>query len=393
VGDGEAPGAQPLANQDAAEVRHPGDVPEIARSPTTTSALLEALPLPIVGAPMAGGPSTPALVAAVSGAGGLGFLGAGYKTVDALCDDIAETRALTGRPFGVNVFALIDGTPGDPAAIASYAARLAGEAAPAGVELGEPRFEDDHFAAKMEALIADPAAVVSFTFGLPPRAIIERLRAAGSEVWITVTSPAEAHAAAALAPDALVVQGVEAGGHRGVFVDDERASDLTLLAALQLIGAAVGLPLVATGGLATGAAIGAALVAGAAAAQVGSAYLRTPEAGTSDAQRTATATAAPTALTRAFTGRTARGIVNRLLTEHTAAAPHAYPEIHHLTAPLRAHGRAVGDADLINLWAGQAHMLAPELPAGELTQKLADDARGAVATAHARLSGAAPRGA
>jgi nitronate monooxygenase len=349
--------------------------------------LLSALPLPIVGAPMAGGPTTPALAAAVSSAGGLGFLGAGYKTVDALREDIAATRALTDRPFGVNVFALVDGTPGDPAAIAAYAARLAGEAERVGVELGEPRFEDDSFAAKLEALIADPVAVVSLTFGLPPHGMVERLRAAGSEVWITVTSPAEARAAAVLEPDALIVQGVEAGGHRGVFVDDEQAADLTLLAALQLIGAAVDLPLVATGGLTTGAAIGAALVAGAAAAQVGSAYLRTPEAGTSDAQRAATATAAPTALTRAFTGRTARGIVNRLLTEHSAAAPRAYPEVHHLTAPLRAHGRAVGDADLINLWAGQAHALAPELPAGELTQRLAADARDAVARAHARLNG------
>jgi nitronate monooxygenase len=350
-----------------------------------SSAMLKALPLPIIGAPMAGGPSTPALAAAVSEAGGLGFLGAGYKTVVALREDITATRTLTDRPFGVNVFALAETAPGDPEAIAAYAARLAGEAARVGVELGEPRFEDDHFAAKMEALIADPVAVVSFTFGLPPRDAVTRLHAAGAEVWITVTSPAEARAAAALAPDALIVQGVEAGGHRGVFVDDETASELTLLAALQLIGAAVDLPLVATGGLTTGAAIGAALVAGAAAAQVGSAYLRTPEAGTSEAQRAAAASDAPTALTRVFTGRTARGIVNRLLTEHSAAAPRAYPEINHLTAPLRAHGRATGDADLINLWAGQAHALAPELPAAELTRRLADDARAAVARAHARL--------
>jgi nitronate monooxygenase len=360
-------------------------VPEIA--------VLDSLPLPIVGAPMAGGPSTPALAAAVSGAGGLGFLGAGYKTVDALREDIAATRALTARPFGVNVFALAGAAPGDPEAVAAYAARLAGEAARAGVALGEPRFEDDGFAAKVEALIADPVAVVSFTFGLPPRAAVQRLHAAGSEVWITVTAPGEARAAAALAPDALVVQGVEAGGHRATFADDETASELTLLAALQLIGAAVDLPLVATGALTTGAAIGAALVAGAAAAQVGSAYLRTPEAGTSEAQRAATATDAPTALTRAFTGRTARGIVNRLLTEHTGAAPRAYPEVHHLTTPLRAHGRATGDAGLINLWAGQAHALAPGLPAGELTRKLAEDARAAVARAHARLSASAPRGA
>lgn len=350
------------------------------------------MPLPIVGAPMAGGPSTPALAAAVSEAGGLGFLGAGYKPVGVLSEDIAATRALTGRPFGVNVFALVDGEPAKADVVAAYAARLAGEAARAGVALGEPRFEDDGFAAKMEALVADPVAVVSFTFGLPPRPAVERLQTAGSEVWVTVTSPAEARAAAVLEPDALVVQGVEAGGHRGVFVDDERAPELTLLAALQLIGATVDLPLVATGGLSSGAAIGAALVAGAAAAQVGSAYLRTPEAGTSDAQRAATATDAPTALTRAFTGRTARGIVNRVLIEHSAAAPRAYPEVHHLTVPLRAHGRAVGDADLINLWAGQAHALAPELPAGELTQQLAAGARAAVARAHARLSVDEPRG-
>jgi nitronate monooxygenase len=352
-----------------------------------TSALLSSLPLPIIGAPMAGGPSTPALAAAVSGAGGFGFLGAGYKCVAALADDIAATRALTTAPFGVNVFALTDATPGDPDAIAAYAARLAGEAQRAGVTLGEPRFEDDDFTAKVEALIADPVAVVSFTFGLPPQEAITKLQAAGSEVWITVTSPAEARAAAELAPDALVVQGVEAGGHRGVFTDDETASDLTLLAALQLIGAAVELPLVATGGLSTGAAIGAALVAGAAAAQVGSAYLRSPEAGTSEAQRAATATDAPTALTHAFSGRTARGIVNRLLVEHSAVAPRAYPEIHHLTMPLRAHGRMVGDADIINLWAGQAHALATDEPAADITRRLASEARAAVAAAHARLGG------
>ena len=349
------------------------------------SAVLDGLELPIVGAPMAGGPSTPALVAAVSGAGGIGFLGAGYKTVAALASDVAATRALTSALFGVNVFTPGAGVKGDAAAIAAYAARLAPEAGRAGVALGTPRYDDDWFAGKVEELVARPVDVVSFTFGLPPRAAVDALHAAGSEVWITVTSVREAHMAAALGPDALVVQGVEAGGHRGVFADDDRASDLTLLVALQLIGAAVGLPLVATGGLTTGAAVGAALVAGARAAQVGTAYLRTPEAGTSAAQRAATATDAPTALTRAFSGRTARGIVNRLLAEHTAAAPSAYPEVHHLTTPLRAHGRATGDADLINLWAGQAHALAPELGAADLTRRLATDARTAIDAARSRL--------
>lgn len=350
------------------------------------SAILDGLELPIVGAPMAGGPSTPELVAAVSGAGGIGFLGAGYKTAEAVREDVAATRALTGRPFGVNVFAPGGVVRAGEGAVEAYAARLAEEARAAGVALGEPRSDDDGFDAKVEALAADPVAVVSFTFGLPPRAAVEALRAAGSEVWITVTSPDEARAAAALGPDALVVQGVEAGGHRGVFEDDDGASDLTLLVALQLVGAAVpDVPLVATGGLTTGAAVGAALVAGARAAQVGTAYLRADEAGTSPAQRAATATETPTRLTRAFSGRTARGIVNRLLDDHTGAAPRGYPEVHHLTTPLRAHGRATGDAHLINLWAGQAHALAREEPAAAITRRLGTEAREALESALRRL--------
>jgi nitronate monooxygenase len=347
--------------------------------------LLDDLLLPIVQAPMAGGPSTPELAAAVSDAGGLGFLGAGYKSVEAVRADVEATRALTGRPFGVNVFAG-GGEPADPALVATYEARLQAEAESVGVALGEPRFDDDQLAGKLELLAELRVAVVSFTFALPTREAVQRLHAAGCEVWITVTSPDEARAAAELDPDALIVQGVEAGGHRGVFVDDEGASDLTLLAALQLVRAAVDVPLVGSGAVATGAAAGAVLVAGASAAQVGTAYLLADEAGTSPAQRAATATTTPTTLTRAFSGRLARGIVNRLHREHGAAAPRAYPEVHHLTTPLRAHGRATGDAELINLWAGQAHALVVPGPAAEITRALAADARAAVAAVHARLS-------
>jgi nitronate monooxygenase len=342
------------------------------------------LELPIVQAPMAGGPSTPALAAAVSEAGGLGFLGAGYLSAERVAEDIAATRALTGRPFGVNLF-VGGGRPADPAAGEAYAARLTGDAERAGVRLGAPRFDDDAFGAKVDALVEARVAVVSFTFGLPPREAVERLRGGGSALWMTVTSPEEALEAMALEPDALIVQGVEAGGHRGVFVDDEHASELTLLSALQLIRAAVDVPLVAAGGLGTGAAVGAVLVAGASAAQVGTAYLRAVEAGTSEAQREATASSAPTVLTRAFSGRLARGIINRWHETHAAAAPRAYPEVHHLTSPLRAHGRKAGDPDLINLWAGQAHPLAEALPAAEITRRLADGAREAIAAASRRL--------
>lgn len=347
------------------------------------SGVLDSLPAPIVQAPMAGGPSTPALAAAVDRGGGLGFLAAGYLTAGRLQQDIAATRAQVRR-FGVNVFAAGAG-PADPERVRAYAARLRAEAERAGVDLGRPRFDDDGLEEKIDLLCRDPVAVVSFTFGTPPQHAIERLHAAGSEVWLTVTSPQEARQAAAAGADALIVQGVEAGGHRGVFADDDRQSDLTLLAALQLVAAAVDLPLIAAGSIMTGAALAAVLVAGAAAGQVGTAYMRTPEAGTSQAQRAATASDAPTVLTRAFSGRVARGIANRLHEEHGAAAPRAYPEVHHLTSPLRAHGRAAGDADLINLWAGQAHALAEERPAEEVTRRLADAARDAIAGWAARL--------
>jgi nitronate monooxygenase len=348
-------------------------------------AVLEAMEVPIVQAPMAGGPSSPALVAAVGHAGGLGFLGAGYLSPQQLADDIAAVRTAFAGPFGVNVF-VGEASAATRSSVDAYAEEIAAEAARIGVGLGVPRFDDDDFDAKVELLCDDPVAVVSFTFGLPPADVVRRLAAGGCEVWITVTSPDEALAAAALRPDALVVQGIEAGGHRGVVVDDDEASDLTLLAALQLIAPVVDRPLVAAGGLVTGAAIAAVLVAGAAAAQLGTAYLRCPEAGTSPVQRAATATATRTVLTRAFSGRLARGIENRFHREHGSTAPRAYPEVNHLTAPLRAHGRSTGDADLVNLWAGQTHQLAQARPAGELTRALADEARRAIAAAARRIT-------
>jgi nitronate monooxygenase len=348
------------------------------------SAILEELMIPVVQAPMAGGPSTPALAAAVNRAGGLGFLAAGYLTTERLTADIETLLGLTDRPFGVNLF-VGGGYAADPARVQKYALRLAADALRTGVRLGEPRFDDDSFADKLELVCDRGVPVVSFTFGAPPRQAVEELHAAGCEGWITVTSPAEATQAATLGADALVVQGIEAGGHRGVFVDDDAQSELTLLSALQLVHASCDRPLVGAGAIMTGAALAAVLALGAAAGQVGTAYLRSAEAGTSEAQRAATATDAPTVLTRAFSGRLARGIVNRWHREHGDAAPRAYPEVHHLTAPLRAHGRSAGDADLINLWAGQAHRLAPERSAEEITRMLGAEARAALTAAGTRL--------
>jgi nitronate monooxygenase len=354
--------------------------------------MLDRLKVPIVLAPLAGGPSTPELAAAVSDAGGFGFLAAGYLTVSALEERLERTRRLTDAPIGVNLF--VPGAPAPSGAVEAYAARLAGEARRAGVELGGARFDDDDWAAKLDLLTAMPVPVVSFTFGRPPPEVVERLHAAGSEVWVTVTQPGEARQAARAGADALVVQGAEAGGHRASFRDDpaEDPGGIGLLSLLQLVRGQVDLPLVATGGIATGAAVAAVLVAGAAAAQLGSAFLRCPEAGTAGVHRQALAGGGPTAMTRAFTGRLARGIRNRFMDQHGAAAPVAYPEVHHLTAPLRQAGRTAGDPGLVNLWAGQSYELGRDLPAGQLVRALADEARAAFREAEERLGPATGAG-
>jgi nitronate monooxygenase len=350
------------------------------------SVILDQLTIPIVLAPLAGGPSTPQLTAAVSNAGGLGFLAAGYLTGEGLAERLAQTGELTSAPIGVNVF--VPGSPAAPGVAEAYEATLADDAREAGVGLGRARFDDDDWATKIDLLVEAAPPVVSFTFGCPDRAVTDRLHRVGSEVWVTVTTPGEARHAVGLAADALVVQGVEAGGHRGSFRDDpaQAGDGLGLLSLLQLVQAAADVPLVAAGGISTGAGVAAVLAAGAAAAQIGTAFMRCPEAGTAGVQRDALGGTEPTALTRAFTGRLARGIRNRFLDLHTAGAPVAYPEVHHLTAPLRAAARARRDPGLVNLWAGQSYQLGTEMPAGELARALAGQARDAFRRGAKRLA-------
>lgn len=339
---------------------------------------------PIVQAPLAGGPSTPALAAAVCEAGGLGFLAAGYKTADAVREEVESLRGSTSRPFGVNLF-VPPRAAGDSSAVHAYRQRLAAEAERQGVQLGEARSDDDDWERKLDLLLQERPAVGSFTFGLPEATVIESLRATGIAVWITVTNPDEAALAREAGAEALVVQGVEAGGHRGGFSDDPDDSGWGLLALLRVVGRRVSLPMIAAGGIADGPAVAAVLCAGASAAQIGTALMLAPEAGTADAHRELLARPGPTRLTRAFTGRTARGIVNRFLVEHSEVAPAAYPEIHHLTSPVRAAARRRGDPEAINLWAGQAHELAQELPIGDIVRWLGADARAVLAEVGGRL--------
>ncbi|HZU47724.1 MAG TPA: nitronate monooxygenase [Mycobacterium sp.] len=343
--------------------------------------ILDSCRAPIVLAPLAGGPSTPQLTAAVSEAGGLGFLAAGYLSADEMVARRAATRALTSRPFGINLF--VPGRPSPTKIVQGYAEHIAADAASVGARLGAGRYDDDDWDAKIAALLADPPPVVSFTFGIPDPQIVRHFRTAGTEVWITIGSPTEAEAASAAGSDALVVQGAEAGGHRGG-PDDDPAQVVSLLPLLQLVAASVDLPLIATGGIASGAAIAAVLCLGARAAAIGTAFLGCPEAGTSAVHREALRGDLPTAYTRAFTGRTARGIVNQFMLKHSEA-PSAYPEIHHLTAPMRKQARQSGRADLVNLWAGQGYPLTRKLPASELVHALMEETRTALSRVQASL--------
>ncbi|GAA4679649.1 nitronate monooxygenase [Streptomyces chumphonensis] len=335
---------------------------------------------PVVQAPMAGGGSGPELAAAVSEAGGLGFLAAGYKTPEALYAEIRELRRRTGRPFGVNLF--LPQPPVGPgkdasARIAVYAEQLAGEAEWYETELGDPELgTDDGYDGKLAVLLDDPVPVVSFTFGCPDPAVLERLAAVGTVTVVTVTSPSEARAAHRAGAAALCVQGVEAGGHLSVHQDDPRAdasgAGLALLPLLAAVAEAVPLPLVAAGGIMRGGQIAAVLAAGASAAQLGTAFLVCPESGAHPLHKAALTSSlyTRTELTRAFTGRPARGLVNRFLREHGPYAPAAYPHLHHLTAPLRKAAAAAGDPQGMALWAGQGHRLARPLPAAELVALL-----------------------
>jgi nitronate monooxygenase len=325
--------------------------------------------LPIAQAPMAGGPSTPELAAAVADAGGFGFLAAGYLTPEALHEALAATRALTGAPLGVNLF--VPSPPSDPAPIQAYAERLRPEAERLGAPLGAAQWEDDAYGEKLEVVAGQH--LVTFTFGCPAADVVERLHSAGSLVGVTVTAPDEAALAVDAGADLLVVQGTEAGGHQGTFTGLV-PNTTPLLTALGAIRETVGLPLVATGGIMTGQGAAAALDAGAVAVQLGTALLCTPEAATSPVHRDALLTRRfeGTVITRAFSGRYARGLRNRFAVEHDDA-PTGYPEIHHLTRPLRAAATAAGDADVPNLWAGTGWRAVTDEPAADVVRRIARD--------------------
>jgi nitronate monooxygenase len=328
---------------------------------------------PVLAAPMAGGPSTPGLVIAAARAGALGFLAGGYRTAPALAEQMAKVRA-AGVSFGVNLFAP-NPVPVDRAEFLRYARLIAGEGEPYGLDLpGAAIVEDDDlWHDKLDLLLADPVPIASFTFGIPSRQVIQALRRAGTLVAQTVTSAGEARLAADAGADVLMVQACAAGGHSGTLIPRDLPADIPLDDLLAQVMAAVPLPVVAAGGIATPEAAAAAIRAGAAAAAVGTVLLLADEAGSTPTHRAALADPArrETVRTRAFTGRPARGLRNRFTDLYSPAAPSGYPALHHLTSPLRKAAAAAGDPERLHLWAGTGYRQATAEPAAAILARLA----------------------
>jgi nitronate monooxygenase len=330
--------------------------------------------VPVIAAPMSGGPTTPTLVTAATTAGGFGFLAAGYLTPDAARDQISQTRRSVDL-FGVNVFLPRDAAP-DPAVLAAYSRELASEAEryglPAVGVAPMPGSEDDWWHEKVELLVQDPVAVVSFTFSIPDVATVTALQRVDTTVLATVTTPDEARRAEAAGVDGLVVQSAAAGGHSATTTPDAPSAQADIVALVSEVRAVSALPILATGGIVGSQQVQAVLAVGAQAAMVGTVLLRTPESAARPAHKAALADPArtETVVTRAFTGRPARGLRNRFTDEHSAAAPLGYPAVHFLTAPIRAAAAARGDPDGLNLWAGTGYRAATERPAGDVIADL-----------------------
>ncbi len=314
---------------------------------------LRDLAVPVIVAPMAGGPSTPELAAAGTNAGGLGFLAAGYLSADVLADRIAAARKLTTGPLGVNLFAP-QPSAATPEAIETYAAALARDADRYGATLGDPAYSDDDWAAKVDVLLDLRPEVASFTFGLPSAEECKRLRDAGIATVGTVTSVHEADAAADCGVDAIAVQGPSAGGHRGTFDPVAEPNPQPLPELLAAAIARVSVPVIAAGGLMTAEDVNRVVEAGAVAAQLGTAFLLADESGSSPVHRKALQDPqfTETVVTKSFSGRYARGLRNRFIDDHEDEAPFGYPEIHYLTGPLRAASVRAGDPHGTNVWAG-----------------------------------------
>jgi nitronate monooxygenase len=337
---------------------------------------------PVIQAPLAGGGDTPALVAAVCEAGALGFIGASYLTPRQIAEASQAVRAQTGCPFGVNLFAPLP-APEAPRAPGRALERL--EAFYAELALPPPELPTlaaDSFDEQLAAALESGASVFSFTFGVLPAAALEAIKARGMFVMGTATTVGEAVSLEQAGVDAIVTQGSEAGGHRGTFAGAFEAGLVGTMALVPQVVDAVRVPVIASGGIMDGRGIAAALALGASAVQMGTAFLTCHEAGIPDAYKDAILGAHEdgTRLTRAFSGRPARGIVNRFMTEidRTPEAILPFPLQNTLTRPLRSAAAKQGRAEFLSLWAGQAARLARRQSAADLIARLAKETEEAI---------------
>jgi len=332
--------------------------------------------LPIIQAPMAGVQGN-ALAAAVSNAGGLGSLPCAMLSLDAMRNELAAIKAQTSKPFNVNFFCHMPPTPNAEreaawrAALAPYYKEYGIDAATVPVGPGRMPFSSE----AADVLDEFKPAVVSFHFGLPSAELLARVRAWGSKILSSATTLKEARWLEAHGVDAIIVQGLEAGGHRGMFLSENLNSQVGTFALLPQIVQEVKLPVIAAGGVADAKGVVAAMALGAAGVQIGTAYLLCPEATTSAVHRAALKSEAArhTALTNLFTGRPARGIANRIMKElgPISTAPPAFPLAAAAIAPLRAKAESRGSGDFSPLWSGQNASGCKEIPAAQLTRELA----------------------
>jgi len=336
--------------------------------------------LPIFQAPMAGGATTPALVAAVSNAGAMGWMGAGYMPDSEIRQDVTAIRKVTQKPFGINLF--VPETKSEGASLAEAAARLQ----PYRQTLGLPsaplptKFAES-FDAQIAAVLEVRPAAFGFTFGIPDAGILTELRQRKIMIFGTATTVAEAVALEKAGVDVIVAQGAEAGAHRGTFAVPHEVGLVGLMALVPQITSAVRLPVIAAGGIMDGRGVAAALALGAVGAMLGTAFLGCPEAGISDPYRKALRQGQDdaTALTRAFSGKPARGLRNRFMAEMADAPIAPYPQQHTLTRDIRAAAAKANDPGLLSLWAGQGVGLMRNLPAGKLIGQLAEETAAALA--------------
>jgi nitronate monooxygenase len=336
---------------------------------------------PIIQAPMAGGGDTPQLVAAVGNAGGFGFIGAAYLTPAGIAEAARSVRSQSSRPFGINLFAPLPAPP--PQDLDAVIARLS----PYYAELGlpppvAPADAGSDFDAQLDAVLESGAVAFSFTFGRMSAAATAAIKARGILLAGTATTVAEAVALEAGGVDAVIAQGSEAGGHRGTFLGGFAAAQVGTIALVPQVIDAVSVPVIASGGIMDGRGIAAALALGAGAVQLGTAFLTCAEAGVAEVYKDAILRSAETdtRVTRAFSGRAARGIVNRFMREidQTADAIAPFPVQNALTRPLRSAAVKQGRAEFLSLWAGQGVRMARRQTAAQLVARLREETRAAI---------------